>query len=138
MARGRPYPLQVRRRAVEMYAEIRMEHRSDTSAHATVARNLGVKSAESVRAWVRQDEAEGRSLNQNPRTAVDWAHELRKENVELRRVNEALKTVVAELVADLRRSRVHTAVDQTARMLTTALPTQRPNAHCGGATSIPP
>ncbi|MEV6523209.1 hypothetical protein AB0M43_14760 [Longispora sp. NPDC051575] len=98
------YPLKLRFRAVQMYAEIRLDYRSDWATLTAVAERLGIKSTEAVRLWVRKAEAESGNLTPTTPADLDWRRRLRKENDELRRVNEALKIAIAEFVADRRNS----------------------------------
>ena len=51
-----PYPQEVRQRAVRMFLEIRPEFDTEWAAIKMVAASLGIRSAETVRKWVRQAE----------------------------------------------------------------------------------
>lgn len=91
---GRPskYPQELRERAVRMVAEVRSDHDSEWAAMEHVARLLGVGSTETIRHWVRRAEVDG---GRRPGVTTDAAAELarlKRENAELRRANEILKS----------------------------------------------
>ena len=48
---SRPYPPELRERAVRMVAEISDQHESEWAAMGEVARLLGIGTAETVRKW---------------------------------------------------------------------------------------
>ncbi len=54
MAGTKPYPLELRERAVRMVAEVRSNYESDWAAITAVAARLGIGTAETLRKWVRQ------------------------------------------------------------------------------------
>jgi hypothetical protein len=58
---GRPstYPRELRECAVRMVAETRGQYPSEFAAIGSVARKLGIGSAETLRKWVRQDHRGG-------------------------------------------------------------------------------
>ncbi|GJF35206.1 hypothetical protein KNE206_79060 [Kitasatospora sp. NE20-6] len=56
MARPSPYPAELRRRAVRMVAEVRPDYDTEWAAMKAVASKLGVRSAETVRQWVRREQ----------------------------------------------------------------------------------
>ncbi|MGY0234019.1 hypothetical protein [Longispora urticae] len=88
-----------------------MDYRSDTAAHTAVAQQLGIKHRESVREWVRMAELNGGVLV--PNTNTDRIYRLLRENLELRRVNEALKMVIAEFSADFKQAAHATTTPDT-------------------------
>ena len=95
MGRGNTYPPELRERAVRMVAEVRPEYPSDWPAIKAVAAKLGIGSAETLRKWVRQAEADGCT---RPGVTSEESAELRKlraEVRELRRANEILKAASA-------------------------------------------
>jgi transposase len=86
-----------------MVAEVRPEYPSDWPAIKTVAAKLGIGSAETLRKWVRQAEADGGA---RPGVTSEESAELRKlraEVRELRRANEILKAASAFFAAELDR-----------------------------------
>ncbi|MBO2458105.1 IS3 family transposase [Actinomadura violacea] len=97
MARQSPYPPELRRRAVRMVAEVRPDYPSEWSAMKAVATKLGVKHAETVRSWVRQDQVDaGARLGTTTEDSVELKR-LKRENAELRRANEILKAAAGFL-----------------------------------------
>ncbi|MFE4799365.1 hypothetical protein ACFRFL_30990 [Streptomyces sp. NPDC056708] len=56
MARPSRYPLELRRRAVRMVAEVCDDHPNETAALQTVTEKLGIGSRETLRNWVKQHE----------------------------------------------------------------------------------
>jgi len=54
MAGTKPYPQELRERAVRMVAEVRPNYESDWAAITAVAARLGIGTAETLRKWVRQ------------------------------------------------------------------------------------
>jgi transposase len=95
MSRPSPYPAELRRRAVRMVAEVRLNYESDWAAITAVAQKLGIGTAETLRKWVRQAQVDG---GQRAGVSTDESAELkrlRRENAELRRANEILKSASA-------------------------------------------
>lgn len=97
----RRYPLELRERAVRMVREAIAENGGERFGVVTrVARQLGI-GAESLRNWVQQAEVDdgkrpGVTTEERRRIA-----ELEKENRELRRANEILKSASAFFAAEL-------------------------------------
>lgn len=94
MARPSRYSREVQERAVRMVQEHGPEHPSQWAAIQAIAAKLGC-TAETLRRWVRQDERDqgqrpGLSTNERQRLK-----ELERENRELKRANEILKTASA-------------------------------------------
>jgi len=105
MARPSRYPRELRERAVRTVGEsvARGEYPSEFEAIRTIASKLGIGSPETLRKWVRQAEIDG---GQRPgKTSQELAEirELKKENAELRRANEILKSASAFFAAELDR-----------------------------------
>ncbi|MCX5315645.1 IS3 family transposase [Streptomyces sp. NBC_00154] len=91
MARPSSYPLELRKRAVRMVAEVRGDYPNESAALKTVAQKLGIGSAETLRNWVKQDEIDS---GRRPGTTSEESaamKALKKENAELRRANDILK-----------------------------------------------
>ncbi|WP_370269888.1 IS3 family transposase [Streptomyces sp. V4I8] len=91
MARPSRYPLELRRRAVRMVAEVRDNYPNETAALQAVANKLGIGSRETLRNWMKQQEIDA---GQRPGTTTEESTQLKalkKENAELKRANEILK-----------------------------------------------
>ncbi len=102
MDKQKRYPPEVRERAVRMVFEHTKEHCSQWAAICSIAGKLGM-TAETLRRWVRQAERnEGLrpGLTSDERTRVK---ELERENRELKRANEILKSAAAFFGAELDR-----------------------------------
>ena len=97
------YPPELRERAVRMVAEaIEAQGGERFGVITRVARQLGI-GTESLRNWVRQAEIDG---GQRPGTTTEDKARiaaLEKENRELRRANEILKSAAVFFGADLDR-----------------------------------
>ena len=107
MSGTKPYPQDLRERAVRMVAEVRPNYESDWAAITAVAARLGVGTAETLRKWVRQAQVDGGS---RPGVTSEESAELkrlRRENAELRRANEILKAASAFFAAELDRPQTH-------------------------------
>jgi transposase len=109
MARPSKYPRELRERAVRMVTEsvTAGEYPSEFEAIRTIASRLGIGSPETLRKWVRQGEIDG---GQRPgKTTAELAEirELKKENAQLRRANEILKSASAFFAAELDRPPRH-------------------------------
>lgn len=103
MSRPSPYPVELRQRAVRMVAEVRPNYESDWAAITAVAQKLGIGTAETLRKWVRQAQVDA---GQRAGVSTDESAELRRlrrENAELRRANEILKSASAFFAAELDR-----------------------------------
>ena len=102
MAAPRKYPQEVRDRAVRMVTEARQDPERRHGALVRVAEQLGINK-ETLRNWVKQaDIDDGR----RPGVSTDQADELaqlRRENAELRRANEILKSASAFFAAEIDR-----------------------------------
>ena len=94
------YPAELRERAVRMVFEAERQANSQWDAICSVAEKLG-PTAETVRKWVRRveiDEGHRPGLTTDERQRLK---ELERENRELRRANEILKTASAFFAAEL-------------------------------------
>ena len=97
-----PYPKELRDQAVRLVREWRVEHDRRDGGIREVAQQLGVH-VESVRNWVRQasiDSGEAPGVTSEDKTRI---RKLEKENTELRRANEILKSAAAFFGAELDR-----------------------------------
>jgi len=91
MARRTKYSREMRERAVALVMECQAEYDSQWEAICSIAAKVNV-STETLRKWVRQAEVDA---GQRPGTSSEESAELkrlRRENAELRRANEILKT----------------------------------------------
>ena len=101
--RSSKYPTELRERAVRMVAEDRPDYESEWAAMQAVASKLGIGTTETLRKWVRRAEVDG---GLRPGTTSEEHAEikrLKRENAELRRVNEILKAASAFFAAELDR-----------------------------------
>ncbi len=102
MTRRSRYPQEVRERAVRMVFDHEDEHPSQWSAITSIASKFGV-SAETLRKWVRTAEVDG---GRRPGLTTEERERLKvleRENRELRRANEILKSAAAFFGAELDR-----------------------------------
>jgi transposase len=103
MARPSSYPLELRQRAVRMVAESKVDYGSEFEAIQAVATKLGIGSAETLRKWIRRAEIDA---GERPGTTTEESEKikaLKRENAELRRANEILKSAAAFFGAELDR-----------------------------------
>ena len=102
---GRPssYPREMRERAVRLVIETKHEYDSEFVAIASISKKLGIKSPETLRRWVRQAEVDGGDRPGRTTQELAEIRELKRENAELRRANEILKTASAFFAAELDR-----------------------------------
>ena len=99
---GKRYPAEVKERAVRMVLEAQSEDPRDRGVFGRIARQLGV-GAESLRSWVKQAEVDsGRRAGVTTSEAAEIKR-LQKDNRELRRANEILKSAAAFFGAELDR-----------------------------------
>jgi transposase len=95
MARPSKYPRELRERAVRMVLESKAEYGSEYEAIRSIATKLGITSPESLRKWVRQAEVDGGVRVGRTSEELAEIRELKRENAELRRANEILKSASA-------------------------------------------
>jgi transposase len=102
MTRQGRYPQELRERAVRMVFEHQDEHPSQWAAICSIAAKFGI-SHETLRNWVRRAETDdglrpGLTSDERERLKT-----LERENRELRRANEILKSAAAFFGAELDR-----------------------------------
>ena len=102
MPRPGRYPREVHERAVRMVFDHQDEHHSQLAAICSIADKFGM-THETLRRWVRQAETDeglrpGLTTDERERLKV-----LERENFELRRANEILKSASASFAAELDR-----------------------------------
>ncbi len=98
MAAPRKYPDELRERAVRLAVEARKDPATRPGALARIGGQLGIN-PETLRNWVVQAEVDG---GHRPGVSTDEARriaELERENRELRRANEILRTASAFFAA---------------------------------------
>lgn len=103
MARPSKYPTELRERAVRLVIEVREDHPSEAAAIRSVAAKLGIASPEQLRVWLRQAEVDGGVRPGKTSEDIAEIKRLKKENAELRRANEILKSASAFFAAELDR-----------------------------------
>ena len=102
MAQPSRHSAEVRERAVRLVAEHRDEYSSEWAAICSIAEKFGVTS-ETLRTWVRRAQVD---QGQRPGTTSEESAELkrlRRENAELKRANEILKSAASFFAAELDR-----------------------------------
>jgi len=98
----RRYPAELRERAVRLVYEWREARDRSDGGLKEVGQQLGVH-AETVRNWVRQHEIDGGHRPGLTGEEKQRIKELERENFELRRANEILKSAAAFFGAELDR-----------------------------------
>ena len=100
MTRGARYPIELRERAVRLVQEHAGDYPSQWAALTSIATKCGM-TPETLRKWVRRAEVDaggrpGLTTDERKRLA-----ELERENRELRRANEILKSAAAFFAREL-------------------------------------
>jgi len=91
MTRSTRYPAELRERALRMVQEHRSEYPSEWAAITSVAQKLGINH-ETLRVWLRRAQTDA---GERPGLTTDEREQLKRlqrENRELRRANEILKS----------------------------------------------
>lgn len=96
MAAPRKYPDELRQRALRLYRE------SDPKpAVRRLAGQLNVH-PEALRTWIRQDEADRGERDDRPSTdMIEENRRLKRENAELKRVNDVLRAASAYFASEI-------------------------------------
>jgi len=102
VARPRVYPDELRDRAVRLVREWREARGLSDGGYTAVCNQLGLH-RETLRRWVIEAEVEDGSRPGLPRVDRDRIAELERENRELRRANEILKSAAVFFGAELDR-----------------------------------
>jgi transposase len=98
MAAPRKYPEELRERAIRMAVDLRRDPATRTGALRRVGDQLGIN-PETLRNWVSQAEIDGGHKPGVTTAEGKRIAELERENRELRRANEILKTASAFFAA---------------------------------------
>jgi transposase len=102
MARPSRHPAEVRERAVRLVVEHRDQYPSEWAAICSIAEKFGV-SSETLRKWVRQAQIDQGQRPGTTSTETAELARLRRENAELKRANEILKSAASFFAAELDR-----------------------------------
>jgi transposase len=86
----KPYPEEMRVRALRMLAEARVDHPTMSAACRHVGGLLGI-SGETIRNWAHRVQVDAGTRPGVPSDVVEENRRLKRENAELRRANEILK-----------------------------------------------
>ena len=86
-----------------MVAETKGDYPSEFAAIESVARKLGIGSAETLRKWIRRAEVDAGQRPGVTTAESEQIKALKRENAELRRANEILKSASAFFAAELDR-----------------------------------
>jgi transposase len=96
------YPDELRQRAVRLVREWQEARGVTEGGYTPISKQLGIR-RETLRQWVRDDEADGGTGSTLSRDERSRIAELERENRELRRANEILKSAAAFFGAELDR-----------------------------------
>ena len=103
MSRTKPYPADLRDRAVRLVLQTADQYPSRDAAIKSIAAKLGIGTAQTLRNWVRQAEID---TGARPGVTTEEAARIKaleRENAELRRANEILKAAASFFAAELDR-----------------------------------
>lgn len=98
MAAPRKYPEELRERAIRMAVDLRRDPATKTGALRRVGEQLGIN-PETLRNWVNQAEIDEGHRPGVTTTEAQRIAQLERENKELRRANEILRTASAFFAA---------------------------------------
>jgi transposase len=98
------FPAEFRQRALRLLAEARQQAQYETewAAITAVASRLGVNN-ETLRKWLRRSEVDAGTRPGTTSEELAEIRRLKRENAELRRTNEILRTASAFFAAELDR-----------------------------------
>ena len=99
---GSKYPQELRERVVRMVLDHGDEYDSQWAAILSIAAKFGI-SYETVRTWIRRVEVDGGIREGTTTDERERLKELERENRELRRANEILRSASAFFAAELDR-----------------------------------
>ena len=94
MSKANRYSAEVRERAVRMVFEHQREYSSQWSAMCSIAKKIGC-TAETLRSWVRRAETDQGQRSGQTTEDRERLKALERENRELKRANEILRTASA-------------------------------------------
>jgi len=86
-----------------MVIESKGNYETKYAAIKSISTKLGIRSPESLRKWLRQAEVDGGIRPRKTTEDLAEIRELKKENAEVRRANEVLKSASAFFAAELDR-----------------------------------
>jgi transposase len=98
MAAPRKYPEELRERAIRMAVDLRRDPATRSGALRRVGEQLGIN-PETLRNWVQQAEVDEGQRPGITTAEAQRINELERENRELRRANEILRTASAFFAA---------------------------------------
>lgn len=96
------FPKELRERAVRMVVDHSAEYSSEWQTISSIADKFGI-AKETLRRWIRQFERDKGLRTGLTTTEREQLSELKRENQELRRANEILKSAAAFFGAELDR-----------------------------------
>ena len=102
MGRPHKYPVELRERSVRMVQEINRENGGAPGAVKSVAVKLGLH-PETLRKWVVDADVDARRRPAPPAADRERINKLERENRELRRANDILKSAAFFFAAELDR-----------------------------------
>ncbi len=102
MAPPKKYPDELRERATRMAVEARRDPASVTGAIKRIAEQLGVH-PEALRTWVKRAETDAGDRPGTTTSDADRLAQLERENRELRRANQILRSAASFFAAELDR-----------------------------------
>jgi transposase len=97
------YPRELRERAVRLVIDHRADYETEWEAIGSIAKKLGIGSAETLRKWLRQAEIDGGLRPGLTSEETAEVKRLRREVAELKRANEILKAAASFFAAELDR-----------------------------------
>ena len=98
---SKPYPRDLRDRAVRLVLETRDQYPSQDAAIKSIAAKLGIGTAQTLRNWVRQAEVDAGARPGATTEESAAIKALKRENAELKRANEILKAAASFFAAEL-------------------------------------